>query len=69
MEPIYFVLADFELKVYLFFLFETKMAGDYIARGILYVISDLLSLITVGLCFIQKLPQIRDIYTYKSAKG
>lgn len=69
MEPIFFVLSDFELKVYLFFYFESKMAGNYIAKGISYVISDLLSLITVALCFVQKVPQIRELYTYKSAKG
>lgn len=69
MEPIFFVLSDLELKVYLFFLFETKMASDYITKGIIYVISDLLSVITVALCLVQKLPQIRDIHTYKSAKG
>ncbi|XP_031620142.1 solute carrier family 66 member 3 [Contarinia nasturtii] len=45
------------------------MASNYIAKGIVYVISDILSLVTVVLCMVQKLPQIRDIYTYKSAKG
>ncbi|XP_055315254.1 solute carrier family 66 member 3 [Sitodiplosis mosellana] len=45
------------------------MAGDYITKGILYVISDILSLLTVALCLVQKLPQIREIFTYKSAKG
>lgn len=69
MEPIFHVLSDLEVKVYLFFLFETKMAADYITKGIMYIISDLLSLITVALCMVQKLPQIQEIFTYKSAKG
>lgn len=69
MEPILFILSDLQLIVYLFILFETKMAGGYIAKGIMYVISDLLSVITVALCLVQKLPQIQAIYTYKSAKG
>lgn len=69
MEPIYFISSELEVKVWLFFLFEAKMAGDYITKGILYVISDILSLVTVALCLVQKLPQIGDIYRYKSAKG
>lgn len=69
MEPIFFISSELEVKVYLFFLFEAKMASDYITKGIMYVISDILSLITVTLCMVQKLPQIREIYTYKSAKG
>lgn len=69
MEPIFFISSELEVKVWLFFLFEAKMAGDYITKGILYVISDILSLVTVALCLVQKLPQIGDIYRYKSAKG
>lgn len=69
MQPIFFIVSDFELKVLLFFLFETKMAADYLTKGIMYIIADLLSLITVALCMVQKLPQIQEIYTYKSAKG
>lgn len=69
MEPIFFISSELEVKVWLFFLFESKMPGDYITKGILYVISDILSLLTVALCLVQKLPQIREIYTFKSAKG
>lgn len=69
MEPIFFIVSDFELKVLLFFFFETKMAADYLTKGIMYIIADLLSLITVALCMVQKLPQIQEIFTYKSAKG
>lgn len=45
------------------------MALDFIKRGILFVIADILSIVTVLLCLVQKLPQIRDVYAYKSAKG
>lgn len=45
------------------------MAWEYIKKGFLLVVADILSLITVILCLIQKLPQIRDLYGYKSAKG
>lgn len=69
MEPIYYISSEFELKVFLFALVQLKMAANYITKGILYVISDILSLITVALCMVQKLPQIRDLFTYKSAKG
>lgn len=41
----------------------------YMKKGLVLVISDILSLITVVLCLIQKLPQIRDLYAYKSARG
>jgi len=41
----------------------------YLKKGLVLVISDLLSLITVVLCLIQKIPQIRDLYGYKSARG
>lgn len=47
----------------------TKMAWEYIKKGFLLVFADILSLITVALCLIQKLPQIRDLYGYKSARG
>lgn len=33
------------------------------------MVADLLSIITIVLCLIQKLPQIRDLYGYKSARG
>lgn len=45
------------------------MALDFIKKGILFVIADILSIITVILCLVQKLPQIRDVFTFKSAKG
>lgn len=69
LDSIVFVPSDLELKVYLLILFETKMATDYITKGILYIFADILSLVTVALCMVQKLPQIQQIYTYKSAKG
>lgn len=69
MEPIFYISPGLEVKVYLFFLFESKMAMEYITKGIMYIMADLLSLITVALCMIQKLPQIQEIFTYKSAKG
>lgn len=69
MEPTYYISSEFELKVYLFALVQLKMAANYITKGILYVISDILSLITVVLCMVQKVPQIRDLFMYKSAKG
>lgn len=48
---------------------RSVMALDFIKKGILFVIADILSIITVLLSVVQKLPQIRDVYTYKSAKG
>lgn len=45
------------------------MSWDYIKKGFLFIIADILSIITVVLCMIQKLPQIRDVHVYKSAKG
>lgn len=69
MEPTFYISSEFELKVYLFTLVQLKMASNYITKGILYIVSDILSLITVALCMVQKVPQIRELYTYKSAKG
>lgn len=69
MEPTFYISSEFELKVYLFALVELKMAANYITKGILYIVSDILSMITVALCMVQKVPQIRELYTYKSAKG
>lgn len=69
MEPTFYISSEFELKVYLFVLIELKMAANYITKGFLYILSDILSLITVALCLVQKVPQIRELYTYKSAKG
>lgn len=69
MEPTFYISSDWEFKVYLFFVIELKMASNYITKGILYIISDILSLITVALCMVQKVPQIREVFIYKSAKG
>lgn len=45
------------------------MVWAYIKKGFLLVVADILSIITIALCLIQKLPQIRDLYEYKSARG
>ncbi|XP_063239519.1 solute carrier family 66 member 3 [Bacillus rossius redtenbacheri] len=37
--------------------------------GVLHIISDVLSVITIALCFILKIPQILNIIKLKSAKG
>lgn len=42
---------------------------DLLTRGLLMVISDFLSLITILMCLVAKLPQIRTIYAMKSARG
>lgn len=38
-------------------------------KGFLLLVADVLSIITIVLCLVQKLPQIRDLYGYKSARG
>lgn len=45
------------------------MVWSYVKKGFLLVVADMLSIITIVLCLIQKLPQIRDLYGYKSARG
>lgn len=45
------------------------MVWDYVKKGLLLVIADILSLITIVLCLVQKLPQIKNIYGYRSARG
>lgn len=42
---------------------------NLIGQGILHVISDILSLVTIGFCLIQKIPQIKTLYNRKSARG
>lgn len=42
---------------------------NLIGRGILIVISDILSILTIGFCLIQKIPQIKTLYNAKSARG
>ncbi|KAG4071047.1 hypothetical protein HA402_001484 [Bradysia odoriphaga] len=42
---------------------------DLIGRGILIIISDILSILTIGFCLIQKIPQIKTLYNNKSARG
>lgn len=38
-------------------------------RGILYIIADLLSLITIASCLVSKVPQIQTVHQLKSATG
>lgn len=45
------------------------MVWSYIKKGFMLVVADVLSIITIVLCLVQKLPQIRDLYGYKSARG
>lgn len=42
---------------------------NVIGRGVLVIISDILSLLTIGFCLIQKIPQIKTLYKCKSARG
>lgn len=42
---------------------------NLIGRGVLVIISDILSLLTIGFCLIQKVPQIKTLYKGKSARG
>lgn len=45
------------------------MLLDYVQKGLVHVIADILSVITILLCLVSKVPQIRDLYGYKSARG
>lgn len=42
---------------------------NLIGQGILIIISDILSILTIGFCLIQKIPQIKTLYKGKSARG
>lgn len=42
---------------------------SYLDRGIIYVVSDILSLITILACVVLKVPQIKIIQETKSAAG
>lgn len=42
---------------------------DYFEKGILLIIADLLSIITISSCLVCKIPQIKTISGLKSAKG
>lgn len=42
---------------------------NLIGHGVLMIISDILSLLTIGFCLIQKIPQIKTLYNSKSARG
>lgn len=42
---------------------------SYLDRGIIYIISDILSLITISSCLVLKVPQIKIIQETKSAAG
>lgn len=41
----------------------------FLAKGLLMVISDLFSVITIAMCLIAKVPQIRTLFGIKKAKG
>lgn len=45
------------------------MLLDYVQKGLVHVVADLLSVITILLCLVSKVPQIKDLYGYKSARG
>jgi len=45
------------------------MVLAYLQRGIILVVSDILSLITIALCLVVKVPQIKALWLYKSARG
>lgn len=42
---------------------------NYFEKGLLLVIADLLSLVTIASCLVCKIPQIRTIAALESAKG
>lgn len=42
---------------------------EYLEQGIIYIISDILSIITILSCLVIKVPQIKIIQERKSAKG
>ncbi|XP_055843359.1 solute carrier family 66 member 3 [Episyrphus balteatus] len=46
-----------------------EVVTDYLEKGIVLVIADLLSMITVGSCLFIKVPQIKTINQNKSAQG
>lgn len=47
----------------------TEAISDYLDKGLVLIVADLLSLITVSSCLIIKVPQINTICTNKSSKG
>uniref|UniRef100_A0A1A9WLJ0 Solute carrier family 66 member 3 n=1 Tax=Glossina brevipalpis TaxID=37001 RepID=A0A1A9WLJ0_9MUSC len=47
----------------------TELISDYLDKGLVLIVADLLSLITVSSCLVLKLPQINTIRTNKSSKG
>lgn len=46
-----------------------EVVSDYLERGLVLVIADLLSLITVSSCLVIKVPQINTIRENESSKG
>lgn len=46
-----------------------EVVAKYMERGIVLIIADLLSLITVSSCLFIKIPQINTIRENKSSKG
>lgn len=42
---------------------------DYIKKGIVLIVADILSLVTIGLCLVAKVPQIKTLYSIRSARG
>lgn len=46
-----------------------EAVSDYMERGIVLIIADILSLITVSSCLFIKIPQINTIRENKSSQG
>lgn len=46
-----------------------EVVSHYLDKGIVLIIADLLSLITVSSCLVIKVPQINTIRENKSSKG
>lgn len=42
---------------------------DLLTRGFLMVLSDIFSIITILMCLVAKIPQIKTVFAMKSAKG
>jgi len=48
---------------------EGNVFSDYLEKGVILIVADLLSLITVSSCLVIKVPQIKTIKEHRSAKG
>lgn len=42
---------------------------DFLTRGLVMFISDVLSIITILMCLVAKVPQIRTLFAMKTAQG